>query len=348
MWRLRFLAQAQTARNRKRRRRARGYNDPVRDRLLTILSFAAIHIVWGTTYLAIHYAVQTIPPLLTAGLRHLLGGGALFAVCWSRGLRPTAVQWRASVVTGILFFLIGHGSLHWAELYVASGTAALFVATEPVWVALLSARETRLSRAAIAGLAIGIAGVAILVGVPRAHGTLEFLGSIVIVLGAMSWSLGIFYSRSAPLHPSTLMSASMSLLCGGAMLIVASALTGSLARFDVARVSAASAAGLAYLVVLGSLTFAGYTWLLGRCSPVLVATHTYTNPLIAVLLGAAIAGERLTPRMAVAGAAILLAIALVKNVKKEEKHVVPVRFRFHHRQLEREAPEAEAAPRRLR
>jgi drug/metabolite transporter (DMT)-like permease len=292
---------------------AHAYNCTMRERLLTIVSFAAIHIVWGTTYLAIHYAVQTIPPLLTAGLRHLLGGAALFAVCWSRGLRPTARQWRASAIAGVLFFLIGHGSLHWAELYVASGAAALFVATEPVWVAVLSAmteRDARLSPLAIVGLVVGIAGVTILVGVPRAH---EFVGSLVIVLGAISWSLGIFYSRAAPLHPSTLMSAAMSLLCGGAQLIAAAALSGSLRGFNVARVSAASAAGLAYLVVLGSLTFAGYVWLLTRCSPVLIATHTYTNPLIAVLLGAAIAGERLTPRMAVAGAAILLAIALVRR-----------------------------------
>jgi len=235
---------------------APAYNCTMRERLLTILAFAAIHVVWGTTYLAIHYAVQTIPPLLTAGLRHLLGGAALFAVCWSRGLRPTARQWRASAVAGFLFFLIGHGSLHWAELYVASGAAALFVATEPVWVAVLSALT----------------------------------------------------ERDARLSP-----AAMSLLCGGAQLIAAAALSGSLRFFDVARVTAASAAGLAYLVVLGSVTFAGYVWLLTRCSPVLIATHTYTNPLIAVLLGAAIAGERLTPRMAVAGAAILLAIALVRR-----------------------------------
>jgi len=155
-----------------------------------------------------------------------------------------------------VWLLIGHGSLHWAELYVASGAAALFVATEPVWVAVLSALT----------------------------------------------------ERDARLSP-----AAMSLLCGGAQLIAAAALSGSLRFFDVARVTAASAAGLAYLVVLGSVTFAGYVWLLTRCSPVLIATHTYTNPLIAVLLGAAIAGERLTPRMAVAGAAILLAIALVRR-----------------------------------
>jgi drug/metabolite transporter (DMT)-like permease len=294
-----------------------GVTVSVRDRVLLIVSFAAIHIVWGTTYLAIHYAVQTIPPLLTAGLRHTLGGAALFAFCWSRGLRPTAAQWRASFVTGILFFLLGHGSLHWAELYVASGAAALFIATEPVWVAVLSAltmRDARLPPVAIAGLAIGIIGVGILVGVPRGHGgTMEFVGSIVIVLGAISWSLGIFYSRSANLHPSTLMSASMSLLCGGLQLIAASALTGSLAHFDVRRITAVSAAGLAYLVVFGSFTFAGYAWLLTRCSPVLIATHTYTNPLIAVLLGAAVAGERLTPRMIIAAAAILLAIALVRR-----------------------------------
>jgi len=289
----------------------------MRERVLTIVAFAAIHIVWGTTYLAIHYAVLTIPPLLTAGLRHTLGGGALFAYCWSRGLRSTAQQWRASFVTGVLFFLLGHGSLHWAELYVPTGIAALLIATEPVWVALLSmatARSARISPAAIAGLVIGIAGVAVLLGVARGPaGAHELLGSIAIVLGAMSWSVGIFYSRSAPMHPSTMMAASMSLLCGGGQLIAASALTGSLRGFDVSRVTAASAAGLAYLVILGSLTFAGYCWLLTRWSPVLVATHTYTNPLIAVLLGAAIAGERLTARMAVAAAAILLAIALVRR-----------------------------------
>jgi drug/metabolite transporter (DMT)-like permease len=290
----------------------------VRERALMIVSFAAIHIVWGTTYLAIHYAVLTIPPLLTAGLRHLLGGGALFAFCWSRGLRPTLAQWRASAVTGMFFFLIGHGSLHWAELYVPTGIAALLVATEPVWIALLTVLTTRgerLSPATIAGLATGMAGVGVLLGVSRAQsgGAHELIGSIAIVAGAISWSIGIFYSRAAPMHPSTLMASAMSLLCGGAQLVAAAALTGSLRGFTLARVAPASAAGLAYLVVLGSLTFAGYCWLLTRCSPVLVSAHTYTNPLIAVLLGAAIAGERLTARTAIAAAAILLAIALLRK-----------------------------------
>jgi drug/metabolite transporter (DMT)-like permease len=287
------------------------------NRLLTVLCFAAIHIVWGTTYLAIHYAVQTIPPLLAAGLRHTLGGTALFAFCWSRGMRPTRAQWRASMITGVLFFLIGHGSLHWAEQIVPSGAAALFVATEPVWVAAIGAllaRDASISPVVMLALVIGMGGVAILAGIPHGHrGIREFVASLVIVAGALSWSLGIFYSRSAPMHPSTLMAASMSLLCGGAQLVMASALTGSLTHFDVRAVSAASIGGLAYLVVLGSLTFAGYAWLLTRCSPVLVATHTYTNPLIAVLLGAAIAGEHLTPRIAIAAVAILLAIALVRH-----------------------------------
>jgi len=280
-----------------------------RDRLLMIASFAAIHIVWGTTYLAIRYAVETIPPLLTAGLRHTVGGAALFAVCWWRGLRPTRVQWRVAVVTGILFFLIGHGSLHWAEQYVPSGTAALFVATEPVWVALLGAR--RLSAPAIAGLVIGIGGVALLVGLP--HGA-TFTGSIVIVIGAFSWSVGIFYSRSAASHPDALMSAAMSLLSGGALLILAAAVTGGT---NLSHVSTRSALGLAYLIVFGSLTFAGYTWLLARVSPVLVSTHAYTNPLIAVLIGALVAGEALSPRIVIAGAAILAAIALVRGGERD-------------------------------
>lgn len=294
----------------------------MRERVLLILSFLAIHIVWGSTYLAIRYAVETIPPLLTAGLRHTLGGAALFAWCWSRGYRPSRAQWRASLILSVLFFLIGHGALHWAELVVPSGVAALLVATEPVWVAALLAisERSRFSSSVIAGLVVGLAAVAILVERPSSAGRSLFIGSIVIVIGALSWALGVVYARSAPLHPVSLMSSAMTLLCGGGLLIAASLLTR--AHVSVASVTARSAGALAYLVVMGSITFAAYSWLLTKCSPVLVATHTYTNPILAVILGALLAGEHITPRVIIAAVAVVAAILLVRREDAVEEGVV--------------------------
>jgi drug/metabolite transporter (DMT)-like permease len=285
-----------------------------RERVLTILSFLAIHFVWGSTYLAIRYSIQTIPPLVTAGLRHVIGGSALFAWCWWRGYRPTLQQWRASAVLGVLFFLIGHGTLHWAELIVPSGVAALLIASEPVWIAALSAVTSdrlRLNVSGIAGLVIGIAAVAVLVGRPSTSFDSRLtLASLAVVGSALAWSLGIIYSRTAPLHPMPIMSASMSLLCGGVMLIGASFITGT---YHIAQVSLVSAAALAYLVIFGALTFAAYTWLLTKWPPVLVATHAYTNPLIAVLLGAVIGGEHVTLRIVIAALAIVVSILLVRH-----------------------------------
>jgi len=294
-----------------------------RERVLMVVSFLAIHIVWGSTYLAIRYAVETIPPLLTAGLRHVFGGAALFAWCWSRGYRPTLAQWRASLVLSVMFFLVGHGTLHWAEVVVPSGVAALLIATEPVWVAAFMAvagQRTRMTAAGIAGLVVGIAAVAILVERPSTSGLPLFFGSIALVAGALSWSLGIVYARSATLHTVAIMSASITLLCGGTLLVISSAVTGSLAHFHVSDVTLRSALGLAYLTVFGALTFAAYSWLLTRVSPVLVATHTYTNPIIAVILGAVIAGERVTSRIIAASILVIVAILLVRRDTKAESH----------------------------
>ena len=284
------------------------------ERLLTILSFLAIHFVWGSTYLAIRYAIETIPPLMTAGLRHVIGGSALFLWCWSRGYRPTARQWRASAVLGFLFFLLGHGTLHWAELIVPSGVAALLIATEPVWIAILSAvtaDRLRLNASGVAGLVIGIASVALLVQPSASFNSRLTIASLAVVASGVVWSIGIIYSRTAPLHPMPIMSAAMSLVCGGVMLIVASLATGH--PLHVTQISATSALALAYLVVFGALTFAAYTWLLTKWPPVLVATHAYTNPLIAVLLGAVIGGEHVTLRIIIAALAIVVSILLLRH-----------------------------------
>ena len=316
--------------------------DENRERILMVLSFVAIHTVWGSTYLAIRYAVETIPPLFTAGLRHVVGGAALFAWCWWRGYRPTVRQWRASLILSVMFFLVGHGSLHWAELVVPSGVAALLVATEPVWVAVLMAiagYRSRLSSASIAGLVIGIAAVAILVERPSSLGSALFIGSIVVVISAISWSLGVVYAQKAPLHPNAIMSSAMTLLCGGVSLIAAAFLTGSMTNFHVNAVAPRSALALLYLTVFGALTFVAYSWLLTRVSPVLVATHTYTNPIIAVLLGAVIAGEHVTPRIGFAAVAVIVAILLIRRDREE--------YRDRGSQIA-DRPEARGAARRPR
>jgi drug/metabolite transporter (DMT)-like permease len=281
-----------------------------------LLAFFAIYVVWGSTYLAIREAVATIPPLLTAGVRHLVAGAILYV--WARGwnARISATEWRASLVVAVLFFLIGHGTLHWAERFVASGVAALLVATEPIWIAMLMPPERgpRWSARTIGGLAAGLAGVALLV--PRealAQGSQQVWGWAAILVGALSWALGVRYSATAPLPRDPFVRAATTLLCGAVLLLTASAATGEIAHAHPSAISARSALGLVYLILFGSVVaFSAYTWLLERCSATLVATHTYVNPVIAVLLGWLFAGELLTPRILGATGLILAAVILLK------------------------------------
>ena len=291
-----------------------------------LAAFFAIYVIWGSTYLAIRVAVETIPPLATAGVRHLLAGAILFL--WARGFRArtTATEWRASLVVAMAFFLIGHGTLHWAEQIVPSGIAALLVATEPVWIAILmpSTGRSRWSARTIGGLTAGLAGVAFLVP-PEAFtaGSGQLRGAGAILIGAMAWALGVRYSATAPLPRDPFVRASTTLLCGAALLLAASAVTGELARVDLRAASGRSLLGLAYLVVCGSVVaFSAYTWLLERCSATLVATHTYANPLIAVVLGWLFAGEPLTVRIALATGLIVSAVLLLKPESTRENAAV--------------------------
>jgi drug/metabolite transporter (DMT)-like permease len=286
-------------------------------RVRLVLAFAAIYVVWGSTYLAIRYAVETIPPLLTAGVRHLVAGLVLYA--WTRpaAVRVTAAEWRASFVVAVLFFLVGHGTLHWAEQIVPSGIAALLVATEPLWIALLvpSGGGPRLTPRTIAGLVVGLAGVALLVPYRGFDGGWpQLLGSAAILLGALSWAAGVRQAAVLPLPTDPFVRAATTLLMGAGLLLAASVATGEVARVNVGAISARSMISLAYLIVFGSLVaFSAYTWLLERCSATLVATHTYVNPVIAVLIGWWLGGEAVTPRTFGATALILSAIVLLTS-----------------------------------
>jgi drug/metabolite transporter (DMT)-like permease len=285
-------------------------------RLTVFLSFLSIYLIWGSTYLAIRYAVETIPPLYTAGFRHLLAGSILLIWCLAKGLRPTWAQVRASIVIGLFFFLIGHGTLHWAEQKVPSGLASLLIASEPIWVFLLTAaaaRQWRLNATLLAGILLGFGGVGLLMGRSALNsGPDVFLGSLAIVLGALSWSVGIVYSRRSHLSGHPLLLSALSLLAGSAQLLLVGTAVGEYRGFSFASVSLRSWLALGYLILFGSVVaFTAYNWLLEHYSPTLVATHTYVNPIVAVLLGWFFAGEAVTLNVLLSTAMVIGAVMLV-------------------------------------
>ncbi len=286
------------------------------ENLKLALAFAAIYLVWGSTYLAIRYAVETIPPLVTAGVRHTVAGGIMLAWAWSRGFRPKREHWISGLVLGALFFLIGHGTLHWAEQYVGSGLAALLIATEPMFILVLAAltRQQKISRISALGLALGAAGVAILMGAELTLKGSSLLGLLAVLTGSLSWSAGVVISPKLKLPQDALGRTAVPLICGAAMLLITAGLTGEFGQVHWASISLKSLLGLAYLIVFGSVVaFTAYTWLLQRCPPALVATHTYANPVVAVLLGWLLASETLTMRVGLASVAILAAIVLIRR-----------------------------------
>jgi len=286
------------------------------DTIRLALAFAAIYIVWGSTYLAIRYAVETIPPLVTAGVRHTIAGGILLGWAWARGFRPKREHWIAGLVIGALFFLIGHGTLHWAEQYVGSGLAALLIATEPMFILLLAwaMGQQRISRISVLGLGLGVVGVAILMGGELTMKGSSLLGLLAVLTGSLSWAAGVVISPKVKLPDDALGRTALPTLCGAAMLLIAAGISGEFRAVHWANISSKSLLGLAYLIVFGSVVaFTAYTWLLQRCPPALVATHTYANPVVAVLLGWLFAHEPLTMRVVIASVAILGAIVLIRR-----------------------------------
>ena len=216
-------------------------------RIALLLAFFVIYVVWGSTYLAIRYAVETIPPLLVVAIRQGVAGSAIFAWVYWRGYRPTLREWRSSLVLGILYFVISHGALHWAETIVPSGLTALLIASEPIWIAILSAlvlREERVTGKTIAGLVLGIVGVGLLMRAePGAgHGRM-LLGCIVVVISAIAWSCGVIYSRNPALPKDPVARAGMAAVTGSGLLFVASLVSGEIARAHVAIIQRAIGLG---------------------------------------------------------------------------------------------------------
>jgi drug/metabolite transporter (DMT)-like permease len=286
------------------------------NRIKLLLAFAAIYLIWGSTYLAIRYAVETIPPLIVVGIRHSIAGAILFAWAWARGFRPRREHWISGLIVGALFFLISHGSLHWAEQYVASGLAALLIATEPMFILVLAwmTGEQRISRISALGLAVGVGGVGILTWADLSAKGSSLLGVVAVMVGSVSWAAGVVISPKLKLPTDALARTAVPLVCGAALVWIAAFATGEFHRVQWASISERSIGGLAYLVVFGSIiAFTCYMWLLQRCPPTLVATHTYANPVVAVLLGWLLASEPMTLRVVTACVAILGAVMLIRR-----------------------------------
>ncbi len=289
-------------------------------------------VVWGSTYLAIRVGVETIPPLLLAGVRYLIAGLILFPFAVRGGSaaeraagRPRLVNWLACAVVGILLLLGGNGGVSVGERSVPSGFASLLVATVPLWLLVLDAvlNRARIGLLPMSGLAVGLGGVGLLAGLgdSGARGAGSGTGVALILVAAVSWALGTILSRRLPLPSRPLLSTAMQMLIGGVAILALAAATGEFASFHLAEVSLSSWLALAYLIGPGSiLALSAYSMAVRSLPTPTVATYAYVNPVVAVILGATLLSERLTPTMLLGGGLIVVAVALVVRRKGGAGH----------------------------
>ncbi len=287
-------------------------------RVHVALAFAAIYVIWGTTYLAIRLAVETIPPFLMAGTRFILAGGIAFAFLRARGVpSPDRRQWRAAAIVGAFLLVGGNGLVTWSEQQVPSGIAALVVATVPLWTAALdwlAFRGARPDRRMAGGLVLGLLGIGLLIGPGNLSGAagIDPVSWLALLLAPALWSYGSLISRGAALPADVFMATAVEMLAGGALLLLAGLGTGELARLEPAAVSSRSLLAMLYLALFGSIVaLTAYVWLLKTIQAARVATYTYVNPVIAVLLGWLVLSEPLTAPMLAAVVIIILAVALI-------------------------------------
>lgn len=281
----------------------------------------AVYIVWGSTYLAIRFAVESYPPWLMAATRFLSAGALLYAWQRLRGApRPSFAQWRSAAIVGLLLLLGGNGLVVWAEQYVVSGVAALIVGSSPIWMALIDTfrpNAIRPGKWVWLGVLVGFVGIALLIGPSEfagQHSNLETAGVFALMLAAFFWALGSLYSRNAQLPEAPLLGTGMEMLAGGAALLILGTAAGEWGRVSLATASPRAALGLGYLIIFGSLIgFAAYTWLLRVAPTPLVSTYAYVNPLIAILIGNLLADEPLTPRIIVAALIIVSSVFVINR-----------------------------------
>jgi drug/metabolite transporter (DMT)-like permease len=285
------------------------------------LALLVVYIIWGSTYLAIRVAIRTVPPFLAAGVRWCIAGTVMFTIGMrlraengERPKAPSARQWASAAVIGTALCLGGNGLVSVAEKRIASGMAALLVATVPLFAALFDfvRNRARVRAAVIGGLALGFAGTAVLVRPQHGSAHVDLAGALTVLVASALWAGGSLYARTAQLPERPAVSTGMEMLSGGIALLIASAAGGEFGRFHAGDVSWRSALAVAYLIVFGSLVaFSAYVWLLRNVRISIVTTYAYVNPLVAVLLGWLILNETVSPSVFIGGAIILAAVAII-------------------------------------
>ncbi len=289
---------------------------------LTVWSaLAVVYLVWGSTYLAIRFAVETTPPFLMAAARFIVSGGCLLV--WRRAAgdaRPTALEWRNAAIIGFFLLVGGNGGVVWAAQFIPSSLSALLVATVPLWMVLIDTLRPGGERPGFKsalGILIGFCGAALLIGWSAGNaGAMNLAGAAAVVLASIFWAIGSLYGRNAPLPASPLLATGMEMLSGGIAQIFIALALGEWSSFDPALVSQRSALALVYLTVIGSCAFVAYAWLLRVAPTPLVATYAYVNPLVAVLLGYFLAGEPMSARTLLAAGLVIGSVALVSGSQK--------------------------------
>jgi drug/metabolite transporter (DMT)-like permease len=281
----------------------------------------AVYLIWGSTYLAIRFAVETTPPFLSAAFRFIVSGAFLYI--WRRAAgdpKPTVTEWHSAATVGIFLLLGGNGGVVWASQFIPSSLAALLVATVPLWmVAIDSARpgKQRPSVAAIIGILIGFGGVVLLIRFAASDDLVfNLFGTTAVLFASLSWAIGSLYARTAKLAASPLLATGMEMFAGGVALLVIATAFGEWNRLDISAISSRSALALAYLTAVGSAAFVAYAWLLRVAPTPLVATYAYVNPLVAVLLGYLLANEPMTARTLFAASLIIGSVVLVSAPKR--------------------------------
>lgn len=300
-------------------------------RAAILFHFASIYLIWGSTYLAILFAIESIPPLLMAGARFVLAGAILYTAARLAGApRVRLIDWRTAAIIGACLLLGGNGGVTLAEQYIPSGLAALLVATIPIYIALLSwlcGMAPRPNAISLVGLAGGFAGVGLLVAptlVSSRSGESPhaWIGMCILLVSSLLWSIGSLYSRRTPTDAPPFLAAGQQMLCGGGLMFFVGVATGELRNFHPHAITMHSLGAFTYLVLIGGvLGYASYAWLLRQCDPGKVATYAYVNPIVAVALGSFFAGEKLSMRMIVAAALIIGSVAIV--ITSGQRKVAP-------------------------
>ncbi len=281
------------------------------------LAFAAVYFIWGSTYLFIRFAIETVPPFLVGGSRFLIAGLVMYAWLRMRGAaRPTRAEWRSAFIIGPLMMTGGNGGIVWSEQFVPSGVVALLVAMVPLWILLLVWLRSgpRPSLREWIGVAIGLAGVALLVSTDNdpARGGISPLGLLVMVCSTLSWSVGSLIARDAPLPASPLLASAMEMCAGGIGMLLIALARGEYAQLAVSAISWRSVLSIGYLALFGSIiAFSAYKWLLNKTTPAAVGTYAFVNPVVAVLLGWMFASEPLSLRTVAAMFVIVGAVVMI-------------------------------------